>query len=310
MTEPAHRTRLLAAALVTAAGLAAACGESPPRREAPARDTARLGSTSLPAARYVTLVAWTAAEGSPAGLLWMENATGDSVTLGRRYRGWTLTGEGARATLRVDDRFPVPSASWRPLPAPGLDLSVDARGRIASVVVRDGGSRLRLGRQLSSWRGATGQEQRLRRGALRTAGDTASLPVTAAVLRFEHLAGDPGPVGPARTLLLADGDGRGLLALDEGRRGAWNRGWAWEAGGDVRRLDPAALPDSLRDGELWVFRGAPGGNLPAEWRIAAPDTTPGAAGVASRGFRFLPVSARIEDGRGGRPARGFLLVAR
>lgn len=319
MTEAPKRTRLLALLALVATALPPACRDAPPSREAHSPETAVSAAASLPAARYVTLVAWTASGGRPAGLLWMENSTGDSVALGRRYRGWTVEGETVRSALRVDDRLPVPAAAWRPLPAPGLKLSVDARGRISSLSVGGSGTRLRLGRQLSSWRGGTGQEQRLRRGTLRTEGDTARTPVTVAVLRFEHLAGDPGPVGPSRTLLAADGGGRGLLALDEESRRAWSRAWSWDAEGAVRRLDAAALPDSAGAGETWSFRAPPEGGLPVEWRIAAPEAAAGGAGGEATGsaagsapgeLRLVPVSARLLEGEAGRPARGVLLRAR
>lgn len=321
MTERPQRTDLPALLALAILAAPVACRDAPRSPEAEPPDTAPPATASLPPARYVTLVPWTARGGGPAGLLWLENATDDDGGLVRRYRGWWVDGDSVRAVLAVDDSLPVAAAAWRPLPAPGLRLSVDTRGRLSSLTVgeREGeseegrGIRLRLGRELATWRGATGTDQQLRRGRLLTSGgDTAELDVTAAVLRFERLPGDPGPAGPTRTLLLSGEDGRGLLVLDEEAERPWSRGWVWDPDGTLTPLDAAALPDTAEGEGAWTFRPPGPAGAEAEWSVPGGDSLPvPAAEGASAAFRLLPVSARTgagaEPGRGA--ARGLLLLA-
>lgn len=326
MTERQQRTDL--PALLAMAILAAplACRDAPRSPEAEPPDTSPPATASLPSARYVTLVPWTARGGETAGLLWLENATDDDGGLVRRYRGWRVDGDSVRAVLAVDDSLPVAAAAWRPLPAPGLRLSVDSRGRLSSLTVGAGEAegedegegwstvRLRLGRELATWRGATGTDQQLRRGQLLAPrGDTSELDVTAAVLRFERLPGDPGPAGPTRTLLLAGEDGRGLLVLDEEAERPWSRGWVWDADGGLSPLDAAALPDTSAGQGSWTFRGPDPAGPGGEWSLPGGDSLPApAAEAATPTFRLLPVSARTGAGSGagsGALARGLLLLA-
>lgn len=308
MTEDLQRTVLLAVTLLAAVPLA--CRDAPRGREPAPPDTAPSASASLPPARYVTVLAWTAGGGSPAGVLWMENWTGASGDLVRRYRGWRVDGASVRPVLRVSDTLPVAAAAWRPLPAPGLRLSVDPRGRLSSLNVGPGEVRLRLDRELASWRGATGSEQRLRRGRLLAAsGETATAEITAAVLRFEQLPGDPGPVGPARTLLLAGEDGSGLLVLDEGTDRPWSRGWSWDDQGSTTQLDAASLPDGSPGEVPWTFPGPDRGGVRAEWRVSGADSLAAARADSPGSFHLVPATARVREGRGARPARGYLLLA-
>lgn len=307
------------AALALAASLIAGCGDEPaPREPSPPRPADRAETAALPAATYVTLVAWTGDGGRPAGAFWLENRTDGDGALHRRYRAWRLQGDSARRTLAVDDRLPVASASWRPLPAPGLRLSVDPRGRLAALETGgDGGVRLQIEREVATWRAATGRRHRLARGRLVPADSgAAAVPVTVVSLRFERLARDPGTAAPARTLLLSGRDGGGLLVLDEGGARPWSRGWTWDGGGRARPLAEAALPDTATGPRAWRFSVPPataGGG--AVWRISGPPSdsaagpsrgaAPGATG--GHGFRMLPAEARVREGRGARPARGFLL---
>ena len=314
MTESQQRTRLPLVAALLAAVLAPACGDAPPSREPAAADTSASAPASLPPARYVTLLAWTAEGGSPSGVLWLENATDEAGDLSRRYRGWRVDGDAVRPVLSVDDSLPVAAAAWRPLPAPGLRLSVDPRGRLSSLDAGDGELGLRLNREIASWQGATGADQRLRSGRLRTVsedGDTTSTPVTAAVLRFERLPDDPGPAGPLRTLLLAGEGGRGLLVLDEGARRPWSRGWSWDADGALEPLDDAALPDTARGPDAWTFRPPLRNGGRAAWTVSGADSLPAQAGgeEGTPPFTVLPAEARSGESGGGPPARGFLLVA-
>lgn len=307
-----RRTRVSILAALVAAVLPLACGDSPPSREAAIPDTAASASASLPPARYLTLVAWTAEGGRPSGALWLENRTDVSGELARRYRGWRLDDGSARRVLSVDDSLPAAAAAWRPLPAPGLRLSVDPRGRISSLDAGEGELGLRLDRELASWRGATGADQRLRRGRLLSADDeTAPTGVTAAVLRFERLPDDPGATGPLRTLLLSGEGGRGLLVLDEGTRRPWSRGWSWDGEGALEPLDDAALPDTARGAGAWTFRPPLGDGSRGEWTLSGADSLPADPGAVAgaSSFRVLPAEARLRAGEGGRPARGFLLVA-
>lgn len=269
----------------------------------------------------MTLLAWTADEGRPAGVLWLENRTDGAGSLHRRYRGWRLDGDSVRGTLSVADSLAVPAAAWRPLPAPGLRLSVDPRGRISAVETsRDGGSRIELGTELASWRGATGRRQRLVRGRLGRgdpalpAADSAAegTRVTAAVLRFERLAGEPGTAGPARVLLLAGRGGRGLLALDGGADRPWSRAWWWAPDGRAGRLDAAALPDTSEGAAGWRFGAAGAAGAGPEWHVPATGDSTAAGEIGRRrpdGFRLSPVAARLREGRGARPAGGFLLLS-
>ena len=255
------------------------------------------------------MVAWTAGGGRPSGVLWMENGTGASGDLVRMYRGWRLDGDTARAVLAVDDTLPVAPAAWRPLPAPGLRLSVDPGGRLSSLNVGGGQVRLRLDRELASWRGATGADQRLRRGHLLAPdADTALADVIAAVLRFERLPGGPGPTGPRRTLLLSGEDGRGLLVLDEGTERPWSRGWTWDGEGALGSLDPSSLPDTARGPGAWTFPGASGLDAADEWRIPDGDSLLASGADSSATFRVLPASGRVGRGAGGMSARGYLLT--
>lgn len=300
-------------ALLAALGLSAllACGGDAPDRGGAPRDSVPRGrAASLPPARYLTLVAWTAAGGRPAGVLWMENRTAGREGLRRRYRGWTLEGkEGPRLLLSVDDRLAAAAAAWRVLPAEDLRLSVDTRGRISELRARRPGAgrlRLRIGPEMGSWRGVTGQRQRLAAGRLRREGDSAGIEITAAVLRFERLSGDPGRLGPAGLLLLAGGEGRGLLALAGATSRAWTRAWSWDAGGSVSRLSAGALPDSTPAGGPWRFAlPTAGTGSRTEWR-AAPE------GVEARwggtpGLRLSAATARVPGEGRARAARGLLL---
>lgn len=309
MTDDPQTTSLpvLVALLITSVALA--CDDAPRRPDAPPPESGTTAAPSLPPARYVTVLAWTTGGGRPSGVLWMENWTGASGDLVRMYRGWRIDGDTARAVLAVDDTLPVAPAAWRPLPAPGLRLSVDPRGRLSSLDMGAGQVRLLLDRELSSWRGATGADQRLRRGRLLAAdADTAVADITAAVLRFERLPGGPGPAGPARTLLLSGEDGRGLLVLDEGTERAWSRGWTWDGQGALTSLDPASLPDTTRGEGRWIFPDAAGSDA-LEWRVPGVDSLPAPGADSSAAFRLMPASGRVGSGAGGRPARGYLLLA-
>lgn len=310
MTDDPQTTSLrVFVALLMASVALVACGDAPRSPDAPPPESAETAAPSLPPARYVTVLAWTAGGGRPSGVLWMENWTGASGDLVRMYRGWRIDDDTARAVLAVDDTLPVAPAAWRPLPAPGLRLSVDAGGHLSSLNVGPGRVRLLLDRELASWRGATGADQRLRRGRLLAAdADTAVADVTAAVLRFERLPGSPGPAGPARTLLLSGEDGRGLLVLDEGTERAWSRGWTWDGQGALTSLDPSSLPDSARGGGTWTFPNAAGSDA-VEWRFPEADSLPAAAADSSAAIRLMPAAGRVGGGEGGTPVRGFLLLA-
>lgn len=314
MTERPQRSDLPALLALASLAWAAACSDAPRSPDRAPPDTAPQSSATLPPARYVTLVPWTAHGGRPAGLLWLENGTGGEEGLTRRYRGWRLDGDSVRPVLAVDDTLPVAAAAWRPLPAAGLRLGVDTRGRISSLDLGGGEVRLRLDRQVASWRGVTGTEQRLMRGRLLPpggeAGEGDATRVTVAVLRFEQLPGDPGTAGPTRTLLLSGGDGRGLLALDEEAERPWSRGWAWDPGGALTAMDAADLPDTARGDGAWSFEApGPAGGQP-EWTVSGGDSVPGgAASGPSAAFRMLPVSARPGTDAGPGPARGLLLLA-
>lgn len=309
MTEVPQRP-LLPGLVALLAAVSLACGDSPrpPGRAPP--DSSVQASPSLPPARYVTVLAWTTGDGRPSGALWMENRTGASGEMVRMYRGWRVDGDTARSVLAVDDTLPVPQAAWRPLPASGLRISVDPRGRLYSLKVGPDEVRLRLERELASWRGATGTDQRLRRGRLLAANaDTALSEVTAAVLRFERLPGGPGPPGPARTLILSGGDGRGLLVLDEGTERAWSRGWTWDGEGRLTSLDASSLPDTARGEGAWTFPDG-AGDAAVEWRVSEGDSLPASRRDSSASFRILPVAGRMgRRGAGGLPAGGFLLLA-
>lgn len=298
-------TRGLAATLALAA---AACGgDGSEDAGAPEESAPEASTASLPSARYLTLVAWSAPGGRPAGVLWLENRTGSSDSLDRRYRGWSLDGDRPRPLLSVDDRLPARSAAWRPLPSPGLGLSVDTRGQLTAIRLDGGDFRLRTGRELASWRGAGGQRQRLLTGRLRTAGDTAAVEVTVALLRFEHLAGEPGRLGPSRLLFLAAAE-RGLLVLGEGRSRPWSRGWGWDAGGRVSRLRAGSLPDSVRPEGGWrIAVPGDGTGPPTEWIVAAEDAPPPPASPGE--FVLGPASAGTGGEAGAPRARGFLLRA-
>lgn len=308
--------------LLLAALLWAGCGDAPAPRERPARRAeAPPGGSSLPAATYVTLVAWAAEDGRPAGAYWLENRTDGDGVLGRRYRAWRLEGDSARRTLSVDDELRAAAAAWRPLPAPGFRVSVDPAGRLTALETSGpAASRLEVGRELATWRGSTGRRQRLAEGRLLPA-DSGAAPAPVAVLslRFERLAGDPGSAGPARTLLLSGRGGRGLLALDEGGARPWSRGWAWNGDGGLRPLGDASLPDTAAGPGAWRFRlPGEGADAGSGWRVrpASPDdsaTLPPreetADGPRTASFRLLPVRARVREGRGARPALGFLLLS-
>ncbi len=309
MTEVPQRTLLTGlVALLTAVFLA--CGDSPrsPQREPP--DSSVQASPSLPPARYVTVLAWSAGAGRHSGVLWMENWTSASGEMVRMYRGWRVDGDTVRSVLAVDDTLPVAQAAWRPLPASGLRISVDPRGRLSSLNVGPDEVRLRLERELASWRGATGTDQRLRRGRLLAAdADTALAEVTAAVLRFERLPGGPGPAGPARTLILAGGDGRGLLVLDEGTERPWSRGWTWDGEGRLTSLDASSLPDTARGEAAWTFPDG-AGDVAVEWRVPEGDSLPASRRDSAASFQMLPVAGRVgRQGSGGLPAGGCLLLA-
>lgn len=310
MTDDPKSTSLPVLVALLIAPSVLACGDTPRRPDAPPPESESTAAPSLPPARYVTVLAWTAGGGRPSGVLWMENWTGASGDLVRMYRGWRLDGDTAREVLAVDDTLPVAPAAWRPLPAPGLRLSVDPGGRLSSLDVGGGRVRLRLDRELASWRGATGADQRLRRGRLLAPdADTAVAGVIAAVLRFERLPGGPGPAGPGRTLLLSGEDGRGLLVLDEGTERPWSRGWAWNGEGALSSLDPTSLPDTARGRGAWTFPGASGRDAADEWRVPEGDSLPASGADSSAAFRVLPASGRVGRGAGVVPARGYLLVA-
>lgn len=294
----------LAAALALSA--AASCGGGPGDARQRPDSAPEASRASLPPARYLTLVAWAAPGGRPAGVLWLENRAGASDSLDRRYRGWSVGEDGPRRLLSVDDRLPVRAAAWRPLPAPGLRLSVDTRGRITALRVGGGELRLRTERELASWRGGKGQQQQLVSGRLRTAGDSAATGVTVALLRFEHLSGEPGRLGPDRTLLLADATEGGILVLDEGRARPWSRGWSWDAGGTVRRLEAGALPDSARAGGPWRIAVPGEGTSPSRrWSVAAD----GGRRSPDTGFLLVPATAETGGPDGASRPRGFLLRA-
>lgn len=316
MTEHMQRTLLLGALALLVACAPLACGDGPRAPERRASESAAQASPSLPPARYVTVVAWSAGGGRPSGALWLENRTTAVGDLHRTYRGWRVDGDTVRSVLAVRDTLPVAAAAWRPLPAPGFRISVDQQGRLASLTVGPGDLRLRLDRDLASWRGATGADQRLRRGRLLGRGaDTAGAEITAAVLRFERLPGGPGPAGPARTLLLSGPDGRGLLILDEGAERPWSRGWTWDGEGRVTALDASALPDTTRGEGAWTFGGEASDGTAGVWRLpggdslapARPDT---ARSDSAASFRVLPASGRVPAGGAGEvAARGYLMLA-
>lgn len=314
MTEDTLRTFLLAALIPVVAGAHLACGESPRRPEAGPSESSAQASPTLPPARYVTVVAWTAGGGQPSGALWLENRTGAVGDLIRTYRGWRVDGDTARPVLAVRDTLPVASAAWRPLPARGFRISVDPRGRLASLDVGPGEVRLRLERELASWRGARGTDQRLRRGRLLGAdADTVLAEVTAAVLRFERLPGGPGRAGPVRTLLLSGDDGRGLLVLDEGTERPWSRGWTWDGEGAATPLDAASLPDTSRGEGAWRFGGRSREGAGSDWRMTGGDSLAASRADSLRpdsaaSFRMLPARGRVSGPAGELPAGGYLLL--
>lgn len=311
MTEDTQRTLLLAALAVLTAWTPLACGDAPRSPEAGTPESAAQASPSLPPARYVTLVAWTAADGGPAGALWLENRTGAAGDLLRTYRGWLVDGDSARRVLGVRDTLPVASAAWRPLPAPGFRISVDQEGHLSSLNIGPGAIRLRLDRELASWQGATGTDQRLRRGRLLAArSDTVGAELTAAVLRFERLPGGPGPAGPARTLLLSGEDGSGLLVLDEGADRPWTRGWTWDREGALTALDASALPDTARGEGAWTFGASARGGAAEAWRMPEGDSLAPAPPDSIASFRVLPARGRVSTGAAGElTVRGYLLLA-
>lgn len=312
MTEDTQRTLLLAALALLAAWTPLACGDAPRSPEPAPSESAAQASPSLPPARYVTVVAWTAGGGRPAGALWLENRTGPAGDLVRTYRGWVVDGDSARPVLGVHDTLPVASAAWRPLPAPGFRISVDPQGRLSALNVGPGAVRLRLERDVASWRGATGADQRLRRGRLLAAGtDTAGAEITAAVLRFERLPGGPGPPGPARTLLLSSDDGWGLLVLDEGTARPWSRGWTWDGEGTLTALDASSLPDTARGEGAWTFGAGTRDGAPEGWRLSpGGDSLVATPPDSMASFRVLPVRGRRPGGAAGKVvARGYLLLA-
>lgn len=298
--------RLAAAVLALSA---AGCGGDGAEEPAPPPEAAPDPSAaSLPPARYLTLVGWAGAGGRPAGALWLENRTGAADSLRRRYRGWTVGGDSARRVLLLDDGIAARAAAWRPVPGPGLSLSVDTRSRLTGLRVAGGRIRLRIGRELASWRGARGERQRLAGGRIRSAGDSAAA-VTVVVLRFEHLAGDPGRLGPARALLLADASGGGILVLDQGVDRPWSRGWSWGRDGRVRRLGRDALPDSTPGGGPWSFE-VPGEEREGVrvWEAAAEGGAPSAGPARGEAEpEVAPASATIGGSAGAPRAGGFLL---
>ncbi|MFB6240558.1 MAG: hypothetical protein ABEJ46_03185, partial [Gemmatimonadota bacterium] len=97
----------------------------------------------------------------------------------------------------------------------------------------------------------------------------------------------------------------------------------------LRALDDASLPDTAAGPGAWTFRvPGEGGVAGSVWRVqpGAPGDSAGlptrkprgtgsgtretAGGAARPGaFRLLPVGARVREGRGARPARGFLLLS-
>lgn len=312
MTEDPQPSFLPTLAALLAAVALLACGDGSRGPEPSPPETGAEASPTLPPARYVTVLAWTGGGGRPAGALWLENWTGASGDLVRRYRGWRVGDDGeVRSVLSVGDTLPVASAAWRPLPAPGLRISVDPGGRLSSLDVGPGDVRLRLDRELASWRGATGADQRLRRGRLLAAeGDTAVVDVTAAVLRFERLPGGPGPAGPVRTLLLSTGDGGGLLVLDQATGRPWSRGWAWDGEGSLTSLGGASLPDTARGPGAWTFRRSRPNGDGGEWRVSPEgDALPAARPDSAASFRLLPVAGELAAGTGALPAAGYLLLA-
>ena len=209
-TSNPPRAALAAAGLLVAAG----CAEepAPDGRGAPERQVASRPAPEETPARYRTTVAFAAADSS-VGLVLRFVQTTASGSLRRRYRGWIGASDGWSSVLALEDTLPVPRARWRVLPAGPLRLEAGAGGEIDGYRLRTPGGAitLRLGTQITSWPSPTGQRDRLRRAALRVAGDT--LDGFAVVRRTARPLDDVAPAPAGSLLLLAGVDGGGLAVI-------------------------------------------------------------------------------------------------
>lgn len=315
--------RLPAGVLALALLAAAACGEPSPEtddgRAVPGPE-GEASATVTPAA-YRTRVAFAPHREGPSLYLRLAQ-TARPGGLERRYRGWILA-DRVRPLLAVDDTVPAPRAAWRPLPAPGLRISVDRDGGLASLGLRGPAGRVRLevDSTLVRWTGPTGQAERLAAARAVREGDTAeglllerrgARPLDAPGPRERSgllLAAGPGPAGAA-VLVSApgrgsdpagdvDGDGGGGAGLAAASAHGLldGRGRSWSPI-RVRRIGPDSTAWELELGTggplLRVRPASPPGPAAASAAASAPGPVPAAVrGTLRAGDRSRPVTGVI-----------------
>lgn len=304
----------LLAALAVAA--AAACGE--PRSEGDGRravpEPGGEPAATVTPATYRARVAFAPHAEGPAVYLRLAQ-TARPGRLERRYRGWRVVDGGVRPILAVDDTVPVPRAAWRPLPAPGIRVSVDRDGGLSGLglTTPNGRVRLTVDSTLVRWSGPTGQAERLAAARVVGAGDTAAglllerrgaRPLDAPGPRERSgllLTAGPGPAGAA-VLVSApgrgpepegagDGDGDG----DDGGAGALAAAAAHGLlDGRVRSWSPIRVRRTGPDSAGWELELGEGGPLLRVRPSSAPGPAPAAVrGTLRAGGRARPVAGVI-----------------
>lgn len=295
--------------LCVGALLAAACGDRAPAPEATTGEVDGAGeAASAVPARYLTEVAFVGmGAGRPVLFLHMLNETSGG-SLVREYRGW-LAEEGAvRPVLRLSDTLPVPRATWRILPGPGLRVRVGDTGEALSLDLAEPRLRLERGPALAEWSGTTGQRELLSQGLLSRERDGARGLLL--LRRAARGSGAPRPRDLERVLLLADSLGNGIVVIQstsspEGSAAAWTWIDGVQASWTEVRLDSAEVdtegPDPARGAEAGRGTGA-GSEAGDPPPVPSGGWTLSIAGAGLEG-RIGPESAgRARTGGGGGPA--------
>ncbi len=290
-------------ACVLALATLAACSEVSPELDRAASDGDAADPSSLRVdARYLTHLAFA---GSDGRLFYGSfDQTAELGQLTRSYGAWRGDEESWRALLDTQDTLPVPRAGWRLLPDRDMQVRVGDAGQIVSLAfqVEDAAEvrsevRLRVGEEISTWTGPTGQRESL--GMAVFDADGAS---SLGVLFFRRAAralGIPGTVDPSRTFVLADSLGNAMV-IHAGSDQAPSVAHAW-LHGVASSWDGLIFEraDSVGTSARWRFE-IPGTDLRGNIR-ARPAQIPGAPTVAidcvlfagDERFRFSGLSAEL-----------------